>query len=309
LVKGEGKRNHTDAIQREEEAIAAVGGQLVLTDEDTFSASTLINHHLDFLAPEVRAFLNDLVRRYSEARILEYVAAMRSMRILVVGETIIDEYDFCEVMAKANKEPILAARHKRTEKYAGGTLAIANHLASFCENVSLLSVIGEEDSQIDFITSALNSGVHPYFIRKPGSPTIVKHRFVEDHSAIKLFEVYQMRNEHLEPAQEAAICAKLEELVPRFDMVLVADYGHGLLTDKAIGLLCKKARLLAVNAQTNAGNRGFNMISRYPRADFISIDEPEARLETRNQSASLRDVALIIAQRTACKRMLVTQGK
>jgi len=37
-----------------------------------------------------------------------------------------------------------------------------------------------------------------------------------------------MRNENLEPAQETAFCAKLEELLPRFDMILVADYGHGL---------------------------------------------------------------------------------
>ena len=118
-----------------------------------------------------------------------------------------------------------------------------------------------------------------------------------------------MRNENLQPEQEQALCAKLEELLPRFDMVLVADYGHGLLTDSAIRLLCQKSKFLAVNAQTNAGNRGFNMISRYPRADFISIDEPEARLETRNQSASLQDIVHIIADRTSCKRMLVTQGK
>ena len=309
LVKGQGKRDHTDAIGAEEQAVAAAGGKLVLTDEETYSASTLINNYLDLFTPETRSFLRTFMQQHTEAEILQHVQAISSMRILIVGEVIIDEYDFCDVMAKANKEPILAARHKRTEKYAGGALAIANHLANFSPNVALLSLIGEQDSQIDFITSKLNSGVHAQFIRKPDSPTITKHRFLEDHSGIKLFEVYTMRNENLGSEQEEAFCAKLEELLPRFDLVLVADYGHGLLTDNAIRLLCKKSKFLAVNAQTNAGNRGFNMISRYPRADFISIDEPEARLETRNQSASLQELVQTIAQRTSCKRLLVTQGK
>src|SRR5438552_2789449 len=41
VVREGGKRDHTDAIQREEDAVKAGGGQLVLTDEETFSASTL----------------------------------------------------------------------------------------------------------------------------------------------------------------------------------------------------------------------------------------------------------------------------
>src|SRR5438094_10061949 len=43
IVREGGKRDHTDAIQQEENAVKAGGGHLVLTDEETYSASTLIN--------------------------------------------------------------------------------------------------------------------------------------------------------------------------------------------------------------------------------------------------------------------------
>src|SRR5438552_2644217 len=51
VVREAGKRDHTDAIQHEENAVKAVGGQLVLTDEETFSASTLINRFTDVFTP------------------------------------------------------------------------------------------------------------------------------------------------------------------------------------------------------------------------------------------------------------------
>src|SRR5215831_18589577 len=57
VVRESGKRDHTDAIQREENAVKAAGGELVLTDEETFSASTLINQFMDVFTPETKSFL------------------------------------------------------------------------------------------------------------------------------------------------------------------------------------------------------------------------------------------------------------
>src|SRR5690349_18096782 len=57
VVREAGKRDHTNAIQMEEEAVAAAGGKLVLTDEETYSASTLINQFMDVFTPETKTFL------------------------------------------------------------------------------------------------------------------------------------------------------------------------------------------------------------------------------------------------------------
>ena len=57
IVREAGKRDHTDAIRHEEDAVRSVGGELVLTDEETFSASTLINRFMDVFTPETKSFL------------------------------------------------------------------------------------------------------------------------------------------------------------------------------------------------------------------------------------------------------------
>ena len=72
--------------------------------------------------------------------------------------------------------------------------------------------------------------------------------------------------------------------------------------------MCEESKFLAVNAQVNAGNHGFNTISKFPRADFVSLSEKEIRLEARNPSGDLRAIMRTIADRLKCRHMLITRG-
>ena len=308
VVRESGKRDHTNAIQLEEEAVKAAGGQLVLTDEETFSASALINRFMEVFTPETKSFLETFQTRHTPEEIIGCLQTIRKLKVLVVGETILDEYQFCSVMGKSGKEPVLAALHNRTEQYGGGVLAIANHVANFCDEVGLLSSIGEVNSGEDFIASKLTKNVTPHFVRVPGAPTIIKRRFLEEYLSAKLFEVYVMQNDAPPAAVEEQFCCELERLAPQFDVVIVADYGHGLMSDRAVQLACERSKFLAVNTQVNAGNRGFNTISKYPRADYVSLGEPEVRLDARQVSGDLKSVAEGIAKRLNSRNFLVTRG-
>ena len=308
VVREAGKRDHTDAIDREEQAVKAGGGQLVLTDEETFSASTLINRFMDVFTPETKSFLEQFRAAHSPEEIIGCLQAIRKLKVLVIGETIIDEYQFCSVMGKSGKEPVLAALHNRTEQYVGGVLAIANHASNFCDHVGLLSSLGELNSCEEFIAAKLNRNVTAQFVRVPGAPTIVKRRFLEEYLSAKLFEVYDMRSDAMTAETEENFCRALERLVPEYDVVIVADYGHGLMSERAVQAVCERSKFLAVNSQVNAGNRGFNTISKYPRADYVSIGEPEVRLDARKISGDLRPVAEAVARRIATKNFLVTRG-
>jgi rfaE bifunctional protein kinase chain/domain/rfaE bifunctional protein nucleotidyltransferase chain/domain len=308
LVRETGKRDHTDAIDREEGAVKAVGGKLVLTDQETFSATTLINRFMDVFSAETKTFLEEFRTRHSPEEVVGYLQEVRKLKVLVIGETILDEYQFCSVMGKSGKEPVLAALHNRTEQYAGGVLAIANHISNFCDEVAVVSALGELESHEQFIEDKLNKNVRRHFARITGAPTIIKRRFLEEYLSAKLFEVYVMSNAALPAEVENDLVAKLSKLVPEHDLVVVADYGHGLMTDRIMKLICEKAKYLAVNTQANAGNKGFNTISKYPRADFVSIGEPEVRLDMRNATGDIRALTETLADRMESRSFLVTRG-
>lgn len=299
----------TGGITLEEAAIKSVGGQLAFTDDITFSSSSLINRHLPVFPREVTDYLIGFSTRYCVDDVLRYLESARSLKILVVGEAIIDEYQYCQAIGKSSKEPMLAVKYLSTEKFAGGILAVANHVANFCDRVGLVTFLGAENSQEDFINERLNSKIEKTFLYRRNSPTIVKRRFVESYFFTKLLEVYEMGNETLEEVDNEALCAALSHQLARYDVVIVVDFGHGMLSKEAIDILCSKARFLAVNAQSNAGNLGYHTISKYPRADYVSLAENEIRLETRDRRGDLQEMILDIMRRLTCGRVAVTRGK
>ena len=79
----------------------------------------------------------------------------------------------------------------------------------------------------------------------------------------------------------------LKKNLSKFDQIIVNDFGHGLITEKIIKTLTKFSNKLCVNVQTNSANNGYNFITKYKKAFYISVDEPEARLATRKR---LQDV-------------------
>lgn len=236
------------------------------------------------------------------------IESARDLRVLVVGEAIIDEYLYCESMGKSGKEPILAVRYVSQEKFAGGSLAVANHVATLSEHVTVLTMLGDIDSHEEFIRGQLNPKVELRALTVPGAPTIVKRRYVEKYPLQKLFEIYVMEGDRFMEESDA-LCAALQELIASHDVVVVTDYGHGMIGPDAVSLLSTAARFLAVNTQTNADNRGFNTISKYPRADFASVSETEVRLEARLRHGEIHQIVSEVAARLDLGRLLVTRGR
>ena len=91
-------------------------------------------------------------------------------------------------------------------------------------------------------------------------------------------------------------------------MVVVPDFGNGFISQRMVEVLCRKARFLAVNTQLNSGNRGHHVISRYSRADFASINEPELRLAAHNRHDPIELVAETIGQKINSSHIAITCG-
>jgi rfaE bifunctional protein kinase chain/domain/rfaE bifunctional protein nucleotidyltransferase chain/domain len=299
--------DHTGGITVERRAVEAVGGRLLFTDDITFSSSSLLNRYMSGFPKEVSDYLARFRTRFSAGDVIGFINRAGAVRVLVVGEAIVDEYQYCETLGKSGKEPILAAQFVRSEKFVGGALAVANHIASCCENVRLVTMLGSDDSHEQFIRAALAPTVSPEFLVMEGAPTLVKRRFIETYPFQKLFEVYVM-DEQAASRKSADLCAVLDEIVAGVDLVVVSDYGHGMIGRPAVDLLCDRAKFLAINVQVNAGNHGFNTVSKYRRADFISLSEMEIRLETRNPAGDLRQIVERVSADLHCPRLLVTRG-
>lgn len=300
----------TGGIRKEEEAAQAVGAAIRFTGDVSYSSSHLINRYFSPFGPEVDEFLTGFRARHSASEIIGHIDSLRSLRVVVVGETILDEYVYCDVIGKASKDPILALRYRSDETYAGGAVAIANHLASFCEDIELVSYLGTIRPQEDLVRRSLRPNVKARFVRKRGAPTIVKRRFVEKYLGVtKLLEVYDLDESPLDAESELELNDHVRDAVSRADVVIAADFGHGLIGPSTVSELATRAPFLAVNTQVNAANLGYHAISKYPRASYVCIHEGEMRLDRRDRSSSVPDLMVDLTQRLRADTIIVTLGK
>lgn len=194
--------------------------------------------------------------------------AVADYRVLMVGDAIMDEYRYVRTVGKAVKESALSAVVGKTETFRGGVWAAAQHTLGFCRHVDIMH----------------------------GQHVMWNTRMVDDVYLRKLFVMHELR-EHEVTEQDYDI--------RDYDLVIVTDFGHGTLTKELIERVSKEARYLAVNAQTNSTNFGFNLITKYRRADFVVVDELEARLAAHMKDEPIEDVILALGFRN----IIVTLGK
>lgn len=300
----------TGKIKEERDAVEAHGGRIEFTTEITFSSSELINRHLNVFEPHVRSHLDTLRNDGSLDQLNHYLDKVSEYKILMVGETIVDEYHYVQPMGKAAKENIIATRFESVEVFAGGVIAAANHAASFCKEVEIVTCLGANDPTEKVIRAALKPNVTLTPVYLEGVPTVRKVRFVDPGYIRKLFEVCYLDDAPLLPEAEDRLLEILKPRLAEADCVITTDFGHGMINRRVIDTLAFNARFLAVNTQTNSANIGFNLITRYPRADYICIDAPEARMATHDRLSPISDVASRILPRLVrCPRIVITHGK
>jgi bifunctional ADP-heptose synthase (sugar kinase/adenylyltransferase) len=298
----------TGKIADERRAVEDVGGRVHFTTEITFSSSNLLNLHFDVYPEEAQSFLRDFRQRHSADEVIGLLKELKGMKVLVVGETIIDEYHYVQAMQKSPKELLVTTRYVRQENFAGGILACANHAAGFCGQVDVVTVLGTQDSREDFIRRQLKPNVSPFFFHRTDTGTIVKRRYVEQAFLNKMFEVSFLDDGELPASVTSRIEDHLAKSLHDYDVVIVADYGHGFLNRDLIRVLTAESRFLAVNVQTNSANLGYNLVSKYPRADYVCIDEPEVRLAAHDRRGPLEEIIARLSKDLSSRRVSITRG-
>jgi len=199
---------------------------------------------------------------------LALIESVKDFKVLFVGDTIIDEYQYVSVLNKSPKENLIPVKYLSSEVFQGGVHAAARHCESFCKAVTVATD---------------GNGVR-------------KVRMVDKNDVRKLFEIHY--NGHITPIVERDTAG--------FDCVIAVDFGHGLIDSKAVEWLTKTP-YLAVNAQTNSANSGFNLITKYRHSDYIVIDEPEARLAAHDRDSPIETVMEKLAN-GRCLKLIVTHG-
>jgi cytidyltransferase-like protein len=286
-------------IFREKGLIESYGGRIHFTTGETFS-STKLSYFLRASPEAVQD--NPLLRnekvifrdvssfKFTLEELKSFLVDASALRVCLLGETIVDEWVDIAVTNLSQKSRCVAGQETARIRQVGATGIIALHLSSFVKQIDCFTNGTVRDFPPNVKVTALTD-----------SP-LVKTRFVDQDSGLPLFE------------SKILDLPDVSRTLPDFDgydLVLIADFGHGLLDARGINekIAKKRKSFVAAMAQVNSSNYGYNLPVKYVGADYYSLNRTEAELSLHEKDLPSARLIERMAQLLSCRTLSVTDGK
>jgi cytidyltransferase-like protein len=290
----------TANIFKEKALVERHGGRIHFTNGTTFSSTKLA--HFLLAAPEAAQadplLSNDRVRfrdlsalGFTLDQLKGFLAAASRLRVCVIGETIIDEWVDVTVTNLSQKSRCVAGLETGRCRQVGGTGAIVLHLSTF---------VSKLDCYTNALTTPLPSNVTATSIAEQ---SLVKTRFVDRDTGFRLFE---SKSADLRGSQ----CDALPDF-DDYDLVLIADFGHGLLDVAVVNarIAARRRAFVAAMAQVNSTNYGYNLPTKFVGLDYCSVNRTEAELCLRERGLPLAELVDRMAAVLRVTALSVTDGE
>lgn len=229
-------------------------------------------------------------------------------RLLVVGDLMIDEYVWGDVDRISPEAPVQVVAVKSEDYTLGGSGNVVNNLVALGADVSVLGVVGTGKNGKQLLNKLSDLGSNTEgIIQEAGRATTKKTRIIAEHQQVLRIDRETKKN--ISAKTFASITALAEKIMPEVDVILISDYGKGLITRD---LIAELVNLANVNDKiTIADPKGLNF-SKYAGISLLTPNKKEASLasgiEIINEE-SLASAGNVLLEKSGTEKLLITCGK
>ena len=190
--------------------------------------------------------------------------------VLCVGDVMLDRYHYGAMERISPEAPVPVLRLTRTREMPGGLGNVANNILSLGGRAILVGLVGEDEAgaALRRLLGGMD-GLTDATVPTGARPTVCKTRFVAaNQQVVRADEESRLP---LQPAEQAALVAALDAHVDRASVLLLSDYGKGVLGPAVIAHAVGLARARGIAVFVDPKSRDFR---RYRGATCIT---PNAR--------------------------------
>ena len=307
VVKG---KEFEDQSNAEKAAVDGYGGHLMFgSGEVRFSSLDLLQR--EFLETEFSSIRKpgDFPKRHAfkVADLAALLQKFKGMRVIVVGDLIVDEYITCDPLGMSQEDPTIVVTPIKEDRFVGGAGIVAAHARGLGAEVSYFGVVGH-DAMAKFAQGTLSQfGVRTRFFTDDSRPTTLKKRFRANGKT--LLRVSDLRQHDISRELADALCAEVILAVKNCDLLVFSDFNYGCLPQSLvdhIGARCKERGVMMV-ADSQASSQ-LGDVSRFRGMRLLAPTEYEARLATRDFTSGLAVLAEQLRVRADAEQILLTLG-
>jgi len=306
-----GKEYETSADPRflkERALVEQYGGSVIFSSGEVVYSSTFIleqfRHRFQLETEKIRAFCRRHgIDRSAIGRLLE---GAQDLRVLVIGDPVLDCYIHCDSLGVASESPVLDVTPMREDWYLGAGGLIAAQASALGARSAFLSVLGDSPDEERFRQHLERFGIEPILVGED-RPIYRKTRYLVEDS--KVFKINSGRYAPLSTAATSRVARELEQRGAAFDAWVVSDFGYGLFGQELIEAVAGLSQRLGVPYFFDVSHQGAGSLLKFHQAALATPTEEELRFAFGDRESGLSNLASRYYRETDAQRLVVTLGK
>lgn len=307
VVKG---KEHEYRSNPEQASVEAYGGRLLFgSGEVSFSSLDLIRREFQELNLSSISKPLDFPQRhgFSMPDLKSTLNKFQGMRVIVLGDLIVDEYVNCEALGMSREDPSIVVSPIQEDRFVGGSAIVAAHARGLGAEVNYFTVAGK-DSVASYARGQLERyGVNATIFEDESRPTSFKQRFRADGKT--LLRVSRLRQHDLDSELAARMLSAVEKAIRNSDLVIFSDFNYGCLPQGLVDSICSLAAKSGVQmvADSQSSSQVGN-VARFKGMLLLTPTEREARLAVRDFSSGLVVLAETLRKTADARNIVMTLG-
>ncbi len=307
LVKGrefEGKSNAEEAILKQ------YGGELVFDSGETlYSSLEILKKELNAAEPLSIHYPYDYSKRHaiSKSELNDQLINFSDLRVLVMGDLILDEYIFCDPLGMSQEDPTIVVTPIEQKLFLGGAGIVAAHAAGLGADVSFITVTGADEASEQAHKMLEDFNVKSYLLVDKHRPTTLKQRYrCKDKTLLRVSHLHQ--TDISQKLQEDFI-SQVGKLIKKTDLLVFSDFNYGCLPDKLVQEVTALARKNSVYIVADSQcSSQLGDVARFKDVDLLTPTEYEARVAMRDHNSGLVVLTEQLRQKTGSTNILLKLG-
>ena len=157
---------------------------------------------------------------------------MEIKKIIVIGDTIVDQYAACEALGMSAEAPVVVVKELDAKNFIGGAGIVASHIKALGADCHFISVVGKDDMSDTVKNELKNRNITHTLIRDKSRPTTFKKRYLVENQ--KLFRVSRLEEHNLDRNIEDRIINEIEKVACNANGIVISDFVYGVITERVL---------------------------------------------------------------------------
>ena len=228
--------------------------------------------------------------------------AATQVRILVVGDIMLDRYWFGEVERISPEAPVPVVRVVKREDRLGGAANVARNIVALGAQATLVGLIGEDEAAFSVRHLLSEAGIQAHMITDAAHPTTLKMRVLGRQQQLLRIDF----EEKPTPALLKALKDQVESLLSGHDVLVLSDYAKGALAQ--VELLIEMARQKGLPVLVDPKGTDYQ---RYRGATLVTPNRSEMQqaVGAWHSEQELTDRAQALRAQLELEALLVTRSE